>query len=181
MVILTEDRICVGVITGARGLKGEVRIKSFTANPINIATYGLVSTKNGRKLFKLTIKSHAKDILIAQLDGIENRDLAEKLKGERLYVPRSALPDPETGEFYQADIIGLYAETNNGERLGLIEAIHNFGASDILEISCDDKGTKDNILIPFTHEMVPLIDIKERRVVVNPPKYFDLDEPDKKN
>ena len=180
MVILTEVRICVGVITGARGLKGEVRIKSFTADPINIGKYGLVSTENGRKVFQLTIKSHAKDILIAQLNGINNRDSAEILKGERLYVPRSALPDPETGEFYQADIIGLYAETDNGEKLGLIEAIHNYGASDILEISCDDKGIKDNILIPFTREMVPVINIEERRVVVNLPKYFDFDDPDKK-
>tara|TARA_B100001142_G_C14134315_1_gene578133 strand:+ start:151 stop:693 length:543 start_codon:yes stop_codon:yes gene_type:complete len=179
MVILTEDKICVGVIIGVRGLKGEVRVKSFTANPDKISAYGPVTTKDGRRSFQLTIKSHTKDILIARLDGIKNRDSAEKLKGEQLFVPRSALPDPEIGEFYQADLIGLYVETDNGERVGIIEAIHNFGASDILEISCNDQGANNNIMIPFTREMVPIIDIKVGRIVVNLPTYFDLDEPKK--
>jgi 16S rRNA processing protein RimM len=178
MVIVTKEKVCVGIITGVRGLKGEVRIKSFTADPIGISSYGAVSTENGKQSFRLTIKSSAKGILIARLDGVEDRTSAEKLKGEQLFVLRSALPDPGTDEFYQADLIGLYAETDDGERLGVIEAIHNFGASDILEIACSDKENKDNMMVPFTNELVPEVDIKKGRIIINPPKYNDEDRHD---
>jgi 16S rRNA processing protein RimM len=178
MVVLTKDKVCVGVITGVRGLKGEVRVKSFTSDPASIASYGAVTTENGKNSFRLTIKSSAKGLLIARLDGIEDRTSAEKLKGEKLFVPRSALPEPETDEFYQADLIGLYVETDDGKRLGVIKAIHNFGASDILEIAYRDGGDKDNMMVPFTSEIVPEVDLKGGRVVINPPKYIDEDQLD---
>ena len=165
MVILAKDRVCVGVITGVRGLNGEVRIKSFTADPIGIASYGAVTTEDGKKSFLLNIKSSAKGLLIAQLDGIEDRTSAEKLKGEHLFVLRSALPKLETNEFYQTDLIGLYAETDDKERLGVVEAIHNFGASDIIEIACNDRDNKNNMMVPFTREIVVEVDIKGGRIV----------------
>ena len=181
MVKLIQDRICVGAIAGVRGLKGQVGIKSFTANPDSIADYGPVTTEDGGKSFLLTIKSRTKGLLIAQLDGIDDRDSAEGLKGERLYVPRAALPKPALDEFYQTDLIGLTAETKNGEILGEIEAFHNFGASDIIEIVCNDKSHEENLMVPFTNEVVPEVDIKGRRVVINLPRYLDVDETSKKN
>ena len=181
MVILPEDRVCVGAIAGVRGLKGEVRIKSFTADPDSIAAYGPVATEDGKQTFLLTIKSRAKGLLIARLDGIDDRTSAEELRGKRLYVPRSALPEPEFGEFYQADLVGLMAETNSGERLGEIEAVHNFGASDIIEIVCNNTNHEENIMIPFTNEVVPEIDIEGGRIVINLPSYVVTTEPSEEN
>jgi 16S rRNA processing protein RimM len=181
MVISTEDRVCVGAIAGVRGLKGEVRIKSFTADPDNIASYGPVTSEDGNKTFRLIVKSRTKGLLIARLNGIDDRTSAEKLKGERLYVLRSALPKPEVGEFYQADLVGLTAETKSGEELGTIEAVHNFGASDIIEITSNNKNHEETIMIPFTNELVPEVDIKGGRIVINPPSYVDAAGPSKED
>ena len=180
MNISNEGRVCVGAIAGVHGLKGEVKIKSFTADPHCVAAYGPVCTENEKYVFHLTIKSIAKGMLIARLDGIEDRTSAEKLKGERLYVPRSALPEPESGEFYQSDLVGLSAETNFGEKIGAIKAIYNFGASDIIEIALKTGEQEEEMMIPFTNEIVPEVDIKGGRVVINLPDYVGAENPKEK-
>ena len=180
MTTSTEDRICVGAIAGVRGLKGEVRIKSFTADPDGIAAYGPVTTEDGKRTFQLKVKSRAKGLLIARLDGIDDRTKAEELKGERLYVARSALPGAEDGEFYHADLVGLTAETEDGEALGTVKAVHNFGAGDILEIAGDEENS-DDMMVPFSGEAVPEVDVKGGRVIIKPPVYVEADGPGEEN
>jgi 16S rRNA processing protein RimM len=181
MTTSTEDRVCVGAVTGVRGLKGEVRIKSFTADPDDIAAYGPVSTEDASRSFRVKVTAHAKGLLIARLDGVNDRTVAEGLKGTRLYVPRSALPKPGDGDFYHADLVGLAAETETGERLGTVKAVHNFGAGDILEIAAPEDGPeegKEDLMVPFTLDTVPEVDLPGRRVVVVPPAYVEADGPD---
>lgn len=181
MATSTEDRVCVGAIASVRGLKGEVRIKSFTADPDGIAAYGPVTTEDGNRSFRLKVTARVKGLLIARLDGIDDRTAAEELKGTRLYVPRSALPKPEDGEFYHADLVGLSAETETGVKLGTVKAVQNFGAGDILEIARDEDGTGedsgDDMLIPFTAAAVPDVDFLGGRVVIIPPVYVEADGP----
>ena len=179
MVTFTEERICVGAITGVRGLKGEVRIKSFTADPADIAAYGPVTTEDGKKTFQLTVKNRSKGLVIARIEGIENRTSAENIKGERLYVQRSVLPELEIDEFYQADLIGLNVETNSGDTVGSIGAVHNFGAGNILEIIESTRNHEESMMVPFTSEIVPEVDIEGGRVVINPPVYIDATQPNK--
>ncbi len=181
MATSTEDRVCVGAIASVRGLKGEVRIKSFTADPDGIAAYGPVTTEDGNRSFRLKVTARVKGLLIARLDGIDDRTAAEELKGTRLYVPRSVLPKPEDGEFYHADLVGLSAETETGVKLGTVKAVQNFGAGDILEIARDEDGTGedsgDDMLIPFTAAAVPDVDFLGGRVVIIPPVYVEADGP----
>jgi len=182
MTTSTEDRVCVGAIAGARGLKGEVRIKSFTADPDGVAAYGPVTTEDGSRSFRIKVTARVKGLAIARLDGIDDRTEAEKLKGERLYVERSALPETEDGEFYHADLVGLAAETQGGETLGTVRAVHDFGAGGILEIAGaeDGPGTGDgkDMMVPFTDEVVPEIDLNRGRVIIIPPDYVEAGGPD---
>ena len=175
-----EEKVCVGAIAGVRGLKGEVRIKSFTADPDDIAAYGPVSTEDGKRTYRINVTARAKGLIIARLDGIEDRDAAEALKGTRLYVPRSVLPEPDDGDFYHADLIGLKAETENGESLGTVKAVHNFGAGDIIEITDESGGgpgeEKEDLMVPFTAALVPEVDLTEGRIVVAPPEMLEADD-----
>ncbi|MAF94634.1 MAG: 16S rRNA processing protein RimM [Rhodospirillaceae bacterium] len=166
-----EDRVCIGAVAGVRGLKGEVRIKSFTADPDDIAAYGPLSTDGGERSFDIRVTARAKGQIIARLSGIDDRDAAEALKGERLYVPKSALPEAGEGAYYHADLIGLGAETAAGEKLGIVKAVHNFGAGDVIEIS--GKGDKGGLMVPFTAEVVPEVDIENGRIVVSPPAVLE--------
>ena len=176
MATSTEDRVCVGAIAGVRGLKGEVRIKCFTDDPDGIAAYGPVTTEDGKRSFRLKVTARVKGLAIARLDGIDDRTEAEELKGERLYVPRSALPETEDGEFYHADLVGLAAEAEDGETLGTVRAVHDFGAGGILEIA-GEEDTKDDMMVPFTDEVVPEVDLQGGRVVIIPPTYIEADGP----
>ncbi|MBC8338359.1 MAG: 16S rRNA processing protein RimM [Rhodospirillales bacterium] len=176
MATSSEDRVCVGAIAGARGLKGEVRIKSFTGDPDDISAYGPVWTEDESRSFKVTVKSRAKGLLIARLDGVNDRTEADALKGTRLYVSRDALPAPEDGVFYHADLVGLTAETETGEALGTVQAIHNFGAGDILEIVGGEEN--EDMMVPFTEAMVPEVDLEGGCVVIVPPTYIEPDGPE---
>jgi len=165
MATTQQQRICIGAIAGVRGLKGEVRIKSFTAEPDDVAAYGPVSTEDGETSFQINVTSHAKGLVIARLDGIQDRTAAEALKGTRLYVAKDVLPEPDDGEFYHEDLIGLTATADTGEELGTIKAVHNFGAGDILEIDTGDD--EDDLMVPFTNETVPVVDLEQGGVVVH--------------
>jgi 16S rRNA processing protein RimM len=157
----------VGVIVGAHGVRGAVRVKPFTAEPAAVAAYGPVEDETGTRRFELRLVGEGKGVVIATVKGVEDRNAAEALKGLRLYVARAALPPAEAEEFYHADLIGLDAVTLAGERLGKVRAVHDFGAGDSLEIAVEAGGT---LLVPFTKRAVPEIDLAGGRLVVDPPE-----------
>ncbi len=168
-----EDKVCIGAITGVRGLRGEVRIKSFTADPDGVAAYDQVTDEAGEHAYRIRVTGHVNGMVIARLDVFDDRDAAESLKGTKLYVPRSILPEPEDGAFYHADLVGLKAETADGEPLGTVKAVYNFGAGDVIEIS---GGGKDELMVPFTSAAVPDVDLESGRIVVQPPRILETGE-----
>jgi 16S rRNA processing protein RimM len=159
-------RICVGIVTGPHGVGGAVRIKSFTARPEDIAAYGPLADETGRRRLELRLLGAAKGVLIARLPGIEDRNRAETLRGLRLYLPRSALPQPEAEEYYHADLIGLEAVLRGGTPLGRVRAVHDFGAGDTLEV---ERNGAPPVMVPFTRAVVPVVDIEAGRLVIEPP------------
>jgi 16S rRNA processing protein RimM len=161
-----EPRICVGVITGAQGVRGAVRIKSFTAAPEDVAAYGPVADEAGERSFDLRAVGRAKGVVIATIAGIADRDAADRLKGVRLYVAREKLPAPGEEEYYHADLIGLAAVLKDGTVLGRVRAVHEYGAGDSIEVLRDDGGT---VLVPFTRAAVPKVDLAAGLVVIDPP------------
>ena len=170
---LAEDRVCIGAITGVRGLRGEVRIKSFTADPEDIGSYGPVSTEDGERSFEVHVTARAKGQIIARLDGIDDRDAAEALKGTQLYVSKSELPEPGDGVYFHADLVGLSAFTPDGNSLGVVKAVHNFGAGDVIEIAGNGEGGKDGLMVPFTPSAVPEVDLEGGRMVVDEPIFLE--------
>jgi 16S rRNA processing protein RimM len=154
-----DKRVCVGVVTGAHGVRGAVRIKSFTATPEDVARYGPLEDERGERRF-------AKGVLITAISGIEDRDRAEALRGSRLYLPRSALPPPEEEEYYHTDLIGLDAMLVDGTSLGTVRAVHDFGAGDMLEI---ERASGPPVLVPFTRAVVPVVDLDAGRLALDPP------------
>ncbi|MCW9045864.1 MAG: ribosome maturation factor RimM [Alphaproteobacteria bacterium] len=163
-----EERICVGAISGPHGVRGQIKLIGFTANPKDITSYGTVSDETGNKTFKVkVVGTAAKGRLIASIEGVDDRDKAEALKGTKLYVLRSALPEPEEDEYYHADLIGLTVQSMDGDDLGTIRTVLNHGAGDILEVELADGEAE---MVPFTKASVPLVDIAAQRVLVDPPE-----------
>jgi 16S rRNA processing protein RimM len=159
-------RVCVGQIGAPHGVRGEVRLRSFTAEPNAIAQYGPLEAEDGR-ILEIEALRPAKDHFVATLSGIDDRDTAEKLANLRLYVPRERLPAlAETDEFYHADLIGLAVVNKSGEQLGTVLAIHNFGAGDLIEIRLVAGGKTE--LIAFNELNVPTVDIAAGRIVIEP-------------
>jgi 16S rRNA processing protein RimM len=160
------DKVCVGTIVGVHGVQGAVRIKSFTADPADVAAYGAVSDESGARHFEVKVLGQARGAVLARLSGVADRNAAEALRGVRLYVARAALPETKEDEFYHADLIGLPVETREGVPLGSVRAVHNFGAGDILELRGDDGR---ELLLPFSDAVVPEIDFAAGRIVAAPP------------
>lgn len=162
-------KVCVGVITGTRGLKGELRIKSFTDAPADVGAYGPVTDETGSKVLKLRVTGEAKGQVIARAEGVGDRDTAEALKGVHLYVPRDVLPAAGEDEYYHADLIGLTVvridAAADDEPVGRVKAVFDFGASDVLEVEAPSGRT---VLLPFNHEVVPEIDLEAGRLMVDP-------------
>ncbi len=159
-----NDRVCVGVVTGVHGLKGLIRVKPFTETPEAVAAYGSVETEDGSRRLELEVANRAgKGQLAVRVAGITDRETAAELKGQRLYVRRSHLPAPDADEFYHADLIGLAVERASGESVGTVRAVYDFGAGDVLEIT-DETGAI--IMVPFTREAMPEIDLVAGRIVV---------------
>ena len=159
-----ERRILVGVIGAAQGVKGEVRVKSFTGDPVAIANYGPLSAEDRRRVFEIVALRPVKDdMVVVRFSGVPDRDAAAALTNTRLYVDRARLPAPEEDEFYQVDLIGLSARTENGRELGRVAGIENYGAGDLLEVT---RVAGDSILVPFTKDFVPTIDFENRHVVI---------------
>lgn len=161
-----EKRVCVGIVTGPHGVRGAVRIKSFTAAPDDIARYGPVEDEAGERKFRLRIVGSAKGVVIGRLAGVADRDAAEALRGMRLYLPRAALPPPADEEYYHADLIGLEAALPDGTVLGQVRAVHDFGAGDMLEI---ERPEVPSAMVPFTRAVVPIVDLAAGRLVLDPP------------
>jgi 16S rRNA processing protein RimM len=159
-------RVCVGRIGGASGIRGWVRIASYTADPADIAAYGPLTDESGTRRLTLTVKRMAKGSVIATIDGVADRNAAEKLAGLQLYAERASLPPPDEEEFYRADLIGLEAVTPDGAPLGRIVAVEDYGAGDVIELRLAEGGS---VLVPFTQAVVPVVDIAAGRVVIDPP------------
>jgi 16S rRNA processing protein RimM len=159
----SRDRVLLGVVVNAHGIKGEVKVKTFTAAPERIAAYGPLATESGRPLVIAQLRAGRGGEAIVRFDGVSDRNSAEALKGEGLYVARSALPEPEAGSFYLADLIGLRAEDANGTLLGHVQAMHNFGAGDVLEIAMVNG---DSEFLPFSDSAVPVVDVARGRIIV---------------
>jgi 16S rRNA processing protein RimM len=162
------ERICVGAIAGAYGVRGDVRLKSFCATPDAIADYGPLWTEDGARCFTITLRGPVAQGLAARLDGINTRDAAEALRGTRLFADRAALPSLPDDEFYHADLIGLEVVDTGGVSLGRVKAVLNHGASDLLELV--GPGRRGAVLLPFTQAIVPTVDLGAGRIVADPPE-----------
>ena len=160
-------RICVAQVGAAHGIRGEVKLRSFTGDPEAVADYGVLESEDGAQHFTIEALRHAKGHLVAQLSGIRDRSAAARLANLRLYVPRERLPPTEPEEFYHADLIGLRAEDRHGTELATIVGIHDFGAGDLLELR--PRGRAGTVLMPFTAASVPVVDIAGGRIVIEPP------------
>lgn len=171
--------VCVGVVTGAHGVTGAVRIKSFTARAEDIAAYGPLTDEDGARRLELRLVAAAKGVLIGRFAGIEDRNRAEALRGLQLWLPRAVLPPPDEDEYYHADLIGLDAVLADGTPLGRVRAVHDFGAGDTLEIT---GVSAPPAMVPFTRAVVPEIDLAAGRLVIDPPPGLfdnrDIDHPD---
>ena len=168
-------QVCIARIGAAHGVRGAVKLWTFTEDPFAVKRYGPLSTKDGARQFEVTSAREAKGHLVAQLKGIATRDEAERLNGIELYVPREKLPATDEDEYYHADLIGLAAVTTADEALGRVVAIHNFGAGDILEIAPPHGAT---MLLPFTNAVVPTVDIAGGRVLIELPQEVEGDSPE---
>jgi 16S rRNA processing protein RimM len=162
------DRVLLGEIGRPQGLQGKVRIRSFTAEPAAIANYGPLEDETGMLVFEIESLRVTAKALTARLKGVESRDQAEALTGTRLFVPRSRLPEREEGEWYHSDLIGLAALAPDGATIGTVIAVHNFGAGDLLEIGPPGGGA--TVLMPFTRETVPEVDVEGGWLRIAPPE-----------
>lgn len=163
------DRICVGAISGAFGVQGEVRLKSFCTDPEDIAAYGPLWSEDGTRQFKLKLTRPVAGGLGARLSGVTTKEEADALKGVSLYVDRARLPRLPDDEFYHADLIGLEVRDPGGKLLGQVRAVHNHGAGDLLEIG----GAGPDLLLPFTLAVIPTVDLAAGRIVADPPESMD--------
>ncbi|MDV4143370.1 MULTISPECIES: ribosome maturation factor RimM [Shimia] len=162
------ELVCVGAIAGAYGVRGEVRLKSFTADAEAIADYAPLLTEDGSESFTVTITRAIKNGLAARLSGVTTKEAADALRGTQLFVPRDRFPEPEDDEYYHADLVGLEVRDTGGTVLGRIKSVQNHGATDLLEVAGPDL--KASVLLPFTLEAVPTVDLAGGRVIVDPPE-----------
>jgi len=160
---VSPDLIQVGRVAGAFGVRGEVRITSFTAEPLALVDYKTLMREDGSAGLTLTSGRPVKGGVVARAKEVETREQAEALRGLKLYIPRDRLPAPEEDEFYVTDLIGLAIETADGEPLGRIKAVQDFGAGDLLEVQPPEGGA--TWYLPFTREAVPEVRIAEGVVV----------------
>ena len=166
--------ICIARIGAPHGVRGAVKLWTFTEDPLAVKAYGPLLTKDGARSFEIASAREAKGHLVATLKGVASREDAERLNGIELYIARDKLPATGENEYYHADLIGLAAVTPANEPLGRVAAIHNFGAGDIIEIAPPHGPT---MLLPFTNAVVPSVDLAGGRVVIELPKEIDGDDP----
>ena len=158
-----ENKVCIGAIVGVHGIKGEVKVKSFTEDERNIVKYGAVENEDGSRCFKLKIAGHSKDLLRVKIEGVEDRNTAETLVGTGVYVKRGLLPELKGEEYYHADLIGLEVRSAEGNVLGSVNALYNFGAGDLIELKLADGALE---MLPFNRQYVPAVNIKDGFIIV---------------
>jgi 16S rRNA processing protein RimM len=161
-----EAWVCVAVVATAHGVRGALKLRAYTEAPEDVAAYGPLHDRHGRRLFELSVIGRAKGGVIVRASGIEDREAALALRGTELYVPRAALPALAEDEFYYSDLEGLEAVRPDGSPVGVVRAVDNFGAGDVLELIGPDGRP---LILPFDRRTVPEIDLAGRRVVVDPP------------
>tara|TARA_R100000005_G_scaffold95557_2_gene77524 strand:- start:21782 stop:22321 length:540 start_codon:yes stop_codon:yes gene_type:complete len=167
--------LLLGVIVGAKGIRGEVKIKSFTEAPEDIAAYGPLQDASGKTTFDIKVVGLSKGLPVVRIAGISDRNAAEALKGTELFVARERLPETEDAEeYYHADLIGLSVFFKEGTKFGTVLRLFDFGAGDMLEIVPQGKGAREAVLVPFTAEMVPEVDVAGGRMVIEPGEDFFL-------
>jgi 16S rRNA processing protein RimM len=165
--------VLIAAVIGAHGLKGEVKVKTFTATPDALARYRTLHTKDGRVFTVAQLRPGKADEAVATLAEVVDRNTAESLRGLELFVARDVLPAPDENEFYHADLIGLTAMDEADHVIGTIEAIHNYGAGDVIEIA---RGDGDSVMLPFVKDFVPVIDLKAGRVIIAEPAEVETGE-----
>jgi 16S rRNA processing protein RimM len=166
--------ICVARIGAAHGVRGAVKLWTFTEDPLAVKRYGPLTTKDGARQFEVASAREANGHLVATLKGVATREEAERLNGVELYIAREKLPETDEGEYYHTDLIGLAAVNAANEPIGRVTAIHNFGAGDIIEIAPPHGAT---MLLPFTNAVVPTVDLANGRVVIVLPDEIAGDDP----
>ena len=165
---MSDDKITVGTISGAFGVHGDVRLKSFCADPAAIADYTPLTHKDGTEITTIVIKGQTKGALIARIDGVTTKEDADALRGMDLLARRDQLPSLPNDEFYHTDLMGLTAFDTGGAELGRVKAVQSNGADDLLEIVA--PGLKDSVLVPFTKAIVPTVDLSTGRIILDPPR-----------
>lgn len=177
---MSDKRILLGQITGAHGIRGEVLVRSYTSDPESIADYGALTDEVGAAPLTLKVlRLTPKGAVVVRVNGVTDRNAAEALKGRKLFVARDSMPEPDAeDDFYVEDLIGLAAVDGDGNAIGEIVAVENYGAGDLLELRL--AATKKTELIPFTKAYVPTIDLPTRRVTVIMPVALEEDEDDKR-
>jgi 16S rRNA processing protein RimM len=166
--------VCVARIGAPHGVRGAVKLWTFTEDPFAVKRYGPLATKDGARWFEIATAREAKGHLVATLKGVATREEAERLNGIELYISREKLPETDTDEYYHADLIGLAAVNGADEPIGRVIAVHNFGAGDIIEIAPPNGAT---MLLPFTNAVVPTVDLAKGRVVIELPAEIEGDNP----
>ncbi|MDB5517628.1 MAG: rRNA processing protein RimM [Tardiphaga sp.] len=168
-------QICIARIGAPHGVRGAVKLWTFTEDPMAVKQYGPLATKDGARKFEVASAREANGHLVATLKGVATREDAERLNGIELYIPRDKLPATDDDEYYHADLIGLAAVNAALEPIGRVIAIHNFGAGDIIEIAPPQGAT---LLLPFTNAVVPTVDLAAGRVVIEIPGEIEGDTPE---
>jgi 16S rRNA processing protein RimM len=164
------ELVLLGSISGAHGLKGEIKIATFTAEPEDIAAYGPLRSADGARIIEIaSLRNAGGGAVIARVHGVKDRNAAEELKGTGLYVARASLPPAEAGEYYHSDLIGLTAVSPGGEALGEVIGVQNFGAGDLLELR--PASGRQTELVPFDSTHVPKVDLEARSVLIVRPVY----------
>ena len=166
--------VLLAAVIGAQGLKGAVKVKTFTADPEALGAYGALHDSQGRRYEITAFRTAKPGEAVMSFKGVGDRNAAEALKGIELFVARDALPQTDEDEFYHADLIGLEAFDAHGRMVGKVSAIHNFGASDVIAIH---RADGDEVLLAFTRETVPLIDIRGGRIQIAIPEEEEADGP----
>ncbi|MCQ2740877.1 MAG: ribosome maturation factor RimM [Alphaproteobacteria bacterium] len=161
---MAEEKVCLGAIVGVHGIRGEVKVKSFSDDERHLTRYGVLENEVGDKTFEVKIVGDSEELLRCKIKGVEDRNTAETLVGTGLYVARDKLPDLADDEYYHTDLIRLEAKNKQGELVGTVNAVYNFGAGDVIEIKrADDKSLE---MVPFTAQFVPDINIKNHYIIV---------------
>ncbi|WP_299900408.1 ribosome maturation factor RimM [uncultured Ruegeria sp.] len=163
-----SDLICVGSVAGSYGVRGEVRLKSFCAVPEDIEAYSPLTDEAGKERYPVVLTRTIKNGFAARLGGVETKEQADALNGLRLFARRDQLPSLTDDEFYHNDLIGLDVYDTGGTLLGKVKSVQNHGATDLLELH--GPGLKTTVLLPFTMQVVPTVDLEQGRIVADPPE-----------